>query len=114
MPKRLECSEQILHYTSVELSAMRERGEDSPDWARVEALTDEEIEASIDFDEVGKFDWSEVSIGMPTGNKQQLTMRLDPEIVQWFKKHGPGYQTRMNAVLRSYVEAKKAAAKPRR
>lgn len=40
--------------------------------------------------------------------KRQLTLRLDEEIVDFFKKEGEGYQTRINALLRSYVEAHKA------
>ncbi len=37
--------------------------------------------------------------------KVALSLRLDPGVVAWFKKQGRGYQTRINAVLRSYVEA---------
>ncbi|MCB1075519.1 MAG: BrnA antitoxin family protein, partial [Simkania sp.] len=37
----------------------------------------------------------------------QVTVRLDADILEWFKEQGRGYQTRMNAVLRSYVEARK-------
>jgi len=92
--------------TAEELDEMRRRGEGQTDWARVEALTFEEIEAAIDHEDDGEFDWSSVSAGIP-GGKQQLTLRLDQEIVDWFKAHGPGYQTRMNAVPRSYVDAKK-------
>ncbi len=40
--------------------------------------------------------------------KRQLTLRLDEEIVDFFKNDGDGYQTRINALLRSYVEARKA------
>jgi uncharacterized protein (DUF4415 family) len=43
----------------------------------------------------------------PPPNKQQITLRLDPEIIGWFKRTGKGYQSRMGAVLRSYVEAKR-------
>lgn len=39
--------------------------------------------------------------------KRQLTLRLDEEIVEFFKNDGDGYQTRINALLRSYVEAHK-------
>ncbi|MEO8326916.1 MAG: BrnA antitoxin family protein, partial [Nitrospirota bacterium] len=37
----------------------------------------------------------------------QITVRLDADILEWFKTQGRGYQTRMNAVLRSYVDAHK-------
>ena len=35
--------------------------------------------------------------------KQQLTLRLDADLIDWFKKNGTGYQTRINAALRDYV-----------
>jgi uncharacterized protein (DUF4415 family) len=38
-------------------------------------------------------------------SKESVTIRLDREVVQWFREQGPGYQTRMNAVLRSFVHA---------
>ena len=39
-------------------------------------------------------------------SKKQITLRLDPDVIDFFKAGGPGYQTRMNAVLRSYMLAK--------
>ncbi|MBI5100349.1 MAG: BrnA antitoxin family protein [Nitrospirae bacterium] len=39
------------------------------------------------------------------GTKKQLTLRLDPDVIDFFKKQGRGYQTTINAVLRKYVEA---------
>jgi uncharacterized protein (DUF4415 family) len=39
--------------------------------------------------------------------KQQITLRLDPEVIRFFKRTGTGYQSRMGAVLRSYVQAKR-------
>jgi uncharacterized protein (DUF4415 family) len=42
---------------------------------------------------------------MPGAGKLQLTLRLDAKVLDWFKAQGKGYQTRINAVLRSYVEA---------
>ena len=37
--------------------------------------------------------------------KEAISLRVDEDILAWFRKGGPGYQSRMNAVLRSYVEA---------
>jgi uncharacterized protein (DUF4415 family) len=37
--------------------------------------------------------------------KQQITLRLDPDVIDFFKRRGAGYQTMMNAVLRKYVQA---------
>lgn len=39
--------------------------------------------------------------------KQAISMRIDPDILEFFKAQGEGYQTRMNAVLKSYVDAQK-------
>jgi uncharacterized protein (DUF4415 family) len=39
--------------------------------------------------------------------KQPVHLRLDPDVLDWFRSHGPGYQTKINAVLRSYYEAHK-------
>ncbi|MBI2339009.1 MAG: BrnA antitoxin family protein [Deltaproteobacteria bacterium] len=39
--------------------------------------------------------------------KSSITIRLDPDILKWLKSHGPRYQTRINAILRTYMEAKK-------
>jgi uncharacterized protein (DUF4415 family) len=39
------------------------------------------------------------------GNKRQITLRLDPDILAFFRRHGRGYQTTINAVLRRYMEA---------
>jgi len=107
-----EKSERIVRYTSDELDEMLRQGEDRTDWDRVRALTDEEVEASIDFEDEGKFDLSRAFRGMPPmpGPKQQLTVRFDGDLIDWFKGQGPGYQTRMNAVLRHYVEGEKRKA----
>ncbi len=105
----MQKSEHIVRYTADELEAMRQRGEGQTDWDRVRAMTEEEVEASIDREDEGEFDWSTVQAGIP-GPKQQLTVRLDQDIIEWFKARGPGYQTRMNAVLRSFVEAQKKQA----
>jgi uncharacterized protein (DUF4415 family) len=100
----MQKSERIVRYTDQELDEMLQRGEDRSNLDRVRALTEEELEASIDRDEEGEIDWSTIQVGLPRP-KQQLTLRLDADVIDWFKAHGAGYQTRMNAVLRSYVEA---------
>ncbi|MGH8555123.1 MAG: BrnA antitoxin family protein [Gammaproteobacteria bacterium] len=43
----------------------------------------------------------------PEKHKEQLTVRFDADIVDWFKKQGRGYQTRMNAVLRAFMETRR-------
>lgn len=49
--------------------------------------------------------WKQARVVVPEGPKNQLTLRLDADVVAWFKSQGKGYQTRINAVLRSFYEA---------
>jgi uncharacterized protein (DUF4415 family) len=44
------------------------------------------------------------------GPKKQITLRIDPDVLTFFRKHGRGYQTTMNAVLRKYMEAQRGQA----
>lgn len=53
--------------------------------------------------------WDKATVLLPE-TKQQITLRLDPEVIRFFKRTGKGYQSRMGAVLRSYVEAKRKGA----
>jgi|SRR5680860_906462 len=96
----------IVRYTTEEIEEMLRGGEDKTDWDRVRLMTDEEVEASIDHELEGEFDWSKAQAGIPA-LKQQLTVRFDMDIIEWFKAQGPRYQTRMNNVLRQFVEAQK-------
>ena len=45
----------------------------------------------------------------PVFRKQQVTLRIDSDVLEFFKSEGEGYQTRINQLLRSYMEASKAA-----
>lgn len=54
--------------------------------------------------------WKEAKVIYPESPKKQITVRLDADMVEWFKKQGRGYQTRMNVVLRSYYETFKNAS----
>ena len=52
----------------------------------------------------GGFDWSKATVVMPPA-KAAISLRLDTDVLAFFKAQGRGYQTRINAVLRSYMEA---------
>lgn len=52
--------------------------------------------------------WKTAKVVMPRP-KVPVSLRLDPEVVAWFKSRGRGYQSRMNAVLRSFMNARKDA-----
>jgi uncharacterized protein (DUF4415 family) len=69
------------------------------------AMAEEDIDTS-DIPEV--LDWSGAKRGLfyrPV--KQQLTLRLDADVIDWFRREGTGYQSRMNAALREYVSRKR-------
>jgi uncharacterized protein (DUF4415 family) len=100
-------SERIVQYTADEIDEMVRRGESRTDWARVDAMTEEELEASIDYEDEGEFDLSTLQAGIP-GPTRPLTIRLDVEVIEWFEAQGAGYQWRMNDVLRDFVAAQKA------
>ena len=73
-------------------------------------MSDEEVErraaADPDAGVIPPGFWDKAELRMPP-TKQQITLRLDPDVIGWFKRTGKGYQSRMGAVLRSYVEAKR-------
>jgi uncharacterized protein (DUF4415 family)/uncharacterized DUF497 family protein len=64
-------------------------------------------DASIDYSDIPRLNksfWKTARLTMPEP-KDRLTIRVDHDVVEWLKKHGRGYQTRINAILRSYMEA---------
>jgi uncharacterized protein (DUF4415 family) len=77
-------------------------------WEKLRSLKDEEIEASIanDPDWSDDWNWGEAVLVMPP-KKKAISIRLDEDVLDYFKKEGAGYQRRMNAVLRSYMQQKR-------
>ena len=62
-------------------------------------------EADIDYSDSPARDeafWAEAEWWMPV-SKDRLSLRLDHDVITWFKAQGPGYQSRINAVLRAYM-----------
>lgn len=53
--------------------------------------------------------WRRVSELVPTENKQQITLRLDADILQFFRSPGRRYQSRITAALREYIQAQRKA-----
>ena len=97
--KRAEMNEKstIVRHSLSQVKAMRECGEDktSPDAPEAESL--------------GAEFWKSARVVMPSG-KTSVHLRLDSDIVEWFKANGKGHLTRMNSVLRAYVETQKRCA----
>jgi uncharacterized protein (DUF4415 family) len=78
------------------------------DWDKVDAMREEDIErlAIEDMQELGiDPDWMKHAKPVYPPHKERITMRLDADLVEWFKQQGRGYQTRINAILRSYYES---------
>jgi uncharacterized protein (DUF4415 family) len=70
--------------------------------------TDAEIEAAVRDDPDTFFvdaEWIAGAKLVYPGNKETVTLRIDPDVLAWFRRDGRGYQTRINAVLRAFVEA---------
>ena len=91
-----------------------DRRKGKTDWARFDAMTAEEVEASIandpDWAEFKNIDWSDAVLVIPA-RKKAISIRVDEDVLDYFKSQGEGYQRRMNAVLRSYMQQK---AKPKK
>ena len=95
--------ETIVTYTAEDLETIcRKRGSET-DWVRLERMTETELEATIAADPDWAnmpADWHEKARAyFPQGAKRQITLRVDPDVVAWFKAQGPGYQTRINAAF---------------
>ena len=76
-------------------------------WKRIDALPDSDIDLT-EAPELGP-EFFAKAILWP-GPKKQITLRLDPDVLKFFRKHGRGYQTTINSVLRRYMEARKRQA----
>jgi uncharacterized protein (DUF4415 family) len=80
------------------------------DWKYLDKVTDAEIEAAMardpewaDFKDI---DWSGAVLVIPP-KKKAISIRVDEDVLDFFKDQGAGYQRRINAVLRSYMQAKR-------
>lgn len=72
------------------------------DWKRLSGMNDEAIDTG-DIPELDDDFFRRAEIKVPV--KQPVTLRLDTDVLIWFKSQGQGYQTRINKLLRSYMES---------
>lgn len=100
----------IVSYSREELDQLPDR----TDWDRVRALTEEKIEAAAradpEWEGLLDIDWSKAELVMPR-RKEAISIRLDEDVLAFFKTLGSGYQTRINAVLRHFMEQARAKRK---
>lgn len=78
--------------------------ESKTDWERIKAMKDEDIDLT-ESPELDRTFFDEAVLW--PAQKKQVTLRLDPDVLDFFKSQGKGYQTAINKVLRRYVEAQK-------
>jgi BrnA antitoxin of type II toxin-antitoxin system len=98
-----------VRYTAKQIKNKIARGEDRTNWAKVNATIGAKLEASIrdDADDVrGEPDWTLSVMGVPAP-KDHINIRIDHDVLEWFKKNGRGYQTLMNNVLRAFVQTRR-------
>src|ERR1700694_6149408 len=85
-----------------------DRRQAKTDWARVDKLTDQDIAKAVANDPDAApidIDWSDAVLVIPP-RKKAISIRVDEDVLEYFKSGGDGYQRRMNAVLRSDMQQK--------
>ena len=98
-----EKRERVVRVTAEEARKMRGR----TDFTRLDAMTDEDIAKAVAEDPDAApldIDWTKARLVLPSG-KESVTLRVDKDVLDWFRDQGRGYQTRINAVLRAYKDA---------
>jgi len=81
----------------------RARTKGKTDFKRLRQMRDADIDDS-DIPKLDRSFWKHAKLTMPEP-EDRLTIRVDHDVVEWLKRAGSGYQTRINAILRSYMEA---------
>ena len=97
-----------VRYTAKQIKTKIARGEDRTNWDKVDAVTGARLEASIqaDVDDVhSEPDWTRIVVGIPA-RKDHINIRVDHDVLQWFRSKGKGYQTLMNDVLRAFAQTR--------
>jgi len=88
-------------YTAAELRAMEKRGESRTDW---KAAAKKPLPSGGNPDDaMEEIDWVTAKLPQPR-RKGHMTLRLDTDVLDWFRAQGKGYQSRINAILRRYYE----------
>ena len=92
-------SENIVSFTTAELEARQAHGETLTDWTK--AAAPPVPDGGDPDDALEPVDWAMTELPMPRA-KVHASLRLDADVLDWFKGQGRCYQTKINAVLRSY------------
>ena len=96
--------EGIVSMSVDDAKAAIQRGESRSDFEAVGRMSNEEIERqAADDPEERDWDWASATLELPKP-KVGIHIKLDADIIEFFKKEGSGYQTRINAALKSFVK----------
>jgi uncharacterized protein (DUF4415 family) len=104
-----------VRYTAKQIKAKIARGEDRTNWRKADTVIGKKLESSIrkDVDDTqGEPDWSLAVMGVPTP-KDHINIRIDHDVLEWFKANGRGYQTLMNNVLKAFVQSRQPRDNPK-
>lgn len=93
----------IVRYTTDELKAMEKAGKVRSDWKRAARMPVPDESNPDDAIEPVRIDWATTSLPVRR-RKAHASLRLDADMLDWFRAQGRGYQTKINAILRSYFE----------
>ncbi len=94
----------IVSMSVEEAKAKIRKGESRSDFTVLNKLTDADIKTQAAGDpEERDWDWARASLEMPAP-KIGIHIKLDADVVEFFKRQGAGYQTRINAALKAYVK----------
>jgi uncharacterized protein (DUF4415 family) len=94
--------------------AIEKGARSNTDWDKVRILPDSDVVFSEDAPETSPEDWADAVAhkGLPVPpRKTQIALRVDNDVLAWFKAQGAGYQTRMNSVLKEFRDAHVRATK---
>jgi len=97
-----------VRHTAKQIKTKVARGEDRTNWEKVDKVTGAQLETSIraDVDDIhSEPDWTQAIVGIPA-RKDPINIRVDHDVLQWFRSNGKGYQTLMNNVLRAFVQTR--------
>ena len=94
-----------VRYTAKQIKARVEHGEDRTNWRKAKRA---------DVDDVrGEPDWTKAIMGVPAP-KDHINIRVDHDVLEWFRASGRGYQTLMNNVLRAFVQSRQDSSSDKR
>lgn len=88
------------------MSASSTKKNSHTDWELVRSIPDEAIDTS-DIPELDSSFFENAQVRLPK-RKMPITIRLDVDVLEWYRSLGKGYQTRINAILRMYMEAQRS------